>query len=242
VTTLEGVAVVDLRDPIPAFVTALAVGLDPKGVALDEQTNRVFVAVTGDPPRDELPSLVTIDGLERVVKTSVPLPPEVGGAGVGVAFNPNDRLVYVAIPAWGLAVYDPETEQFVATIPIVGDQGAGGTYGVVVDARTNLVFATNRAEGTLSIVNAADFKELDRLAVGALPEWLGIDADRGIVYVANSGVNTLSFIHQDPKTSRFTVFATLVVGPAPKAAAVDPGSGRVYVPAFEDDRVRVVQP
>ncbi|HEV8509028.1 MAG TPA: hypothetical protein VGQ48_01090 [Gemmatimonadales bacterium] len=38
------------------------------------------------------------------------------------------------------------------------------------------------------------------------------------------------------------VFATLVVGPTPKAAVVDPVSGRVYVPTKTDDLVRVIQP
>jgi DNA-binding beta-propeller fold protein YncE len=56
--------------------------------------------------------------------------------------------------------------------------------------------------------------------------------------VANSGANTVSFI----ETGKFTVCATLIVGPTPKAAAVDPASGRFYVPTFEDDRARVVQP
>jgi YVTN family beta-propeller protein len=63
-----------------------------------------------------------------------------------------------------------------------------------------------------------------------------------MIYVANSGSNTVSLLAVDPKTSRFVVFATLVVGPAPKAAAVDPDAGRVYVPTFADDRVRIIQP
>ncbi|MDP3910167.1 MAG: hypothetical protein Q8Q14_07225 [Gemmatimonadales bacterium] len=42
--------------------------------------------------------------------------------------------------------------------------------------------------------------------------------------------------------AKFTVFATLVVGPTPKAAAVDAVTGRVYVPTQADDQVRVVTP
>jgi DNA-binding beta-propeller fold protein YncE len=33
-----------------------------------------------------------------------------------------------------------------------------------------------------------------------------------------------------------------MVGPNPKAAAVNPGTGQVYVPTVGDDQVRVVQP
>jgi len=38
------------------------------------------------------------------------------------------------------------------------------------------------------------------------------------------------------------VFATIVVGPSPKAVVVDPVTGRVYVPSQTDDLVRVIQP
>jgi YVTN family beta-propeller protein len=59
-----------------------------------------------------------------------------------------------------------------------------------------------------------------------------------VVYVGNFGENTVSFID----VGKLEVIATLIVGPAPKAAAVNPGTGQFYVPTFGDDRVRVVQP
>jgi len=71
-----------------------------------------------------------------------------------------------------------------------------------------------------------------------LPEAVGIDPDRGVAYVGNSGENTVSLIDG----VKLNVFATLIVGPTPKAAVVDPVSGRVYVPTQTDDLVRVIQP
>ncbi len=41
---------------------------------------------------------------------------------------------------------------------------------------------------------------------------------------------------------KLNVFATLVVGQTPKAAVVDPSTGRVYVPSQLDNVVRVIQP
>ena len=84
----------------------------------------------------------------------------------------------------------------------------------------------------------ATLQEIARLPVGRLPEGLGVDPNRGIVYVGNSGESTVSLIDG----AKFSVFATLVVGPTPKAAVVDPVTGRVYVPTKADDLVRVIQP
>jgi adhesin/invasin len=234
-----GVVVIDASDNSP-IATILLDG-EARGIAVDEGTDTIFVAVAGDPGKDIPPSLAIIDGKENRVVTSIPFK-DGALAGIGVAFDPTDRLVYVAIPNLGVGVFDLAKREHVTTVPIVGDKGAAGTYGVAVDVRARLVYATNRAEHTFSVIDPVGRKELDRFSVGAFPEGLGIDPDRGVVYVANSGANTVSFIHQDPKTSRFVVFATLIVGPQPKAAAVDPTTGRFYVPTFTDDQVRVVQP
>jgi YVTN family beta-propeller protein len=235
VTTLQGVVVMDGRDNAP--IATIPVGPDPKGIAVDEGTDRVFVAVAGDPAKGEPPALALVDGKDNRVLATIPFP-EGALAGVGVAFNPNDRLVYVAIPNVGVGVFDPEGVKFVGAISIVGDKGAAGTYGVALDVRTNLLYATNREENTASVIELSTLKEVQRLRVGSRPEGIGIDAERGAVYVGNSGDNTVSFID----AGKLTVSATLMVGPNPKAAAVNPGTGQVYVPTVGDDQVRVVQP
>lgn len=235
-TLVGAVVVLDDRDPsaIPVLVPLAG---EAKGIAVDEATNRIFVAVGGDAQRLTPPTLAVIDGKDNGIIASIPFP-EGMPAGMGVAFNPNDRLVYIAIPTLGVAVFDPEAVKFVGTISIIGEKGAAGTYGVAVDVRTNLLYATNRAENTVSVIEMSTAKELQRLPVGLAPEGLGVDSDRGMVYVGNSGEATVSFID----VGKLAVAATLVVGPAPKAAAVNPLTGQVYVPTFTDDQVRVVRP
>jgi adhesin/invasin len=229
------VVVIDPRDN--ALIAMIPVEGEPRGIAIDEATDRIFVAVEGDPGKSTPPTLAVIDGKDNRVVIGIPFK---DGAltGVGVAFNPNDRLVYVAIPNLGVGIFDPEAGVHVTTVPIVSDKGAAGTYGVAVDVRSNLIYATNRTEGTVSVVDPTKLEEINRLPVGLQPEGLGVDADRGAVYVGNSGDGTVSFID----ASKLSVFATLIVGPTPKAAAVDPVTGRVYVPTFGDDRVRMIQP
>ena len=229
------VVVIDGRNDTP-------IGLIPlqgvaRGIAVDEATDRAFVAIEGDPTKGQPPALAIIDGKDNRVSVTIPFP-ESMPAGVGVAYNPTDRLVYVAIPTVGVGIFDPEQAKFVGAVSIVGEKGAAGTYGVAIDTRSNLLFATNRAENTVSVINLADSKELTRLPVGREPEGLGVDGDRGAVYVANSGENTVSFI----EIGKLEVIATLIVGPTPKAAAVNLGNGQFYVPTFGDSRVRLVQP
>jgi len=230
VSTLAGVTRIDgaldlVRAPIP-------VGTGAKGVAVDERTNVIYVAAS-----DVLTgaALMPIDGSKDVVVSNdiVALP----AAGSGVAFNPNDGLVYVAIPTLQeVVVIDPKpgSVRVVAEIRNLGK----GTYGVAVDVRANLLYVTNRDDNNVSVINPVDFKEIARLPVGRSPEGLGVDSDRGVVYIGNSGDASLSLID----AVKLNVFATLVVGPVPKAAVVDPVSGRVYVPSQQDDLVRVIQP
>ena len=240
VTTAQGVVVMNGQGNV--IVATIAVGPNPKGIAVDEETNRIYVAVDGDPGKDAPPKLVPIDGSKNEVIVADVVPFPIGIAGIGVAFNPRDRLVYVAMPApqevW---VIDP-TPTKAGVVARVRNLGKF-TYGVGVDGRNGLLFATNQDENTVSVIDIsspdpADFKEITRVPVGRLPQGIGVDEDRGMVYVANSGEATVSFIDG----VRFDVIATLIVGPAPKAAAVNLGTGQFYVPTLGDDRLRVVQP
>jgi len=239
VSSLAGVVPIDgvtdvLRLPIP-------VGTGAKGVAVDEAADRIYVAVAADPLQSRA-ALVPIDGSKDIIATAdvVLLPPSAPGAGV--AFNPIDGLVYVAIPTLQeVVVIDPKpgSARVVGEIRNLGN----GTYGVAVDTRDNRLYVTNRDDNTVSVIDisAPDpgaFKEIVRLPVGRLPEAVGFDAGRGVAYVANSGENTVSLIDG----GKFDVFATIVVGPSPKAVVVDPVTGRVYVPSQTDDLVRVIQP
>src|SRR6266704_2878107 len=237
VSSLAGVVPIDgvtdvLRLPIP-------VGTGAKGVAVDEAADRIYVAVAADPLQSRA-ALVPIDGSKDIVAAAdivfLPAP------GSGVAFNPNDGFVYVAIPTLQeVDVINPKAGG-ATLLRRISNLGMG-TYGLAVDTRANRLYATNRDENTVSVIDisAPDpgaFKEIARLPVGRTPEGVAFDAASGVAYVGNSGENTVSLIDG----GKFDVFATIVVGPSPKAVVVDPVTGRVYVPSQTDDLVRVIQP
>ena len=231
VSSLAGLVVIDgSRTPDVILPPPIPVGAGARGVAVDEGTNFIYVA--GSDPLKGGPALVPVDGSKNVaVLTDVVALP---AAGSGVAFN--DGLVYVAIPTLQeVVVIDPKpgSARVLREIRNLGIE----TYGVAVDVRTNLLYATNRGDKSVSVINLVDFTET-RLQVGRNPEGLGVDSDRGVVYVGNYGDGSLSLID----AVKLNVFATLVVGQTPKAAVVDPSTGRVYVPSQLDNVVRVIQP
>jgi len=237
VSSLAGVAAIDGLADVVRLV--IPVGTGPKGVAVNELANRVYVAVASD-PLQRGPALVPIDGSKDLVAIAdvVPLP----APGVGVAFNPNDGFVYVAIPTFQeVDVINPKPGGAAIVRRI---QGLGrGTYGVAVDTKANRLYVTNRDDNTVSVIdisapNPVDFKEILRVPVGRTPDGLGVDSNGGVVYIGNSGDGSLSLID----AVKLNVFATLVVGQTPKAAVVDPSTGRVYVPSQQDNVVRVIQP
>jgi adhesin/invasin len=234
VSSLAGLVVIDgSRTPDVILPPPIPVGAGARGVAVDEGTNFIYVAAS-DPLKGG-PALVPVDGSKNVaVLTDVVALP---AAGSGVAFNPNDGFVYVAIPTLQeVVVIDPKA----GSSRVVGEiRNLGiGTYGLAVDVRANLLYATNRDDKSVSVINLVDLKEIARLQVGRNPEGLGVDSDLGVVYVGNYGDGSLSLID----AVKLSVFATLVVGQTPKAAVVDPSTGRVYVPSQLDNVVRVIQP
>src|SRR4029077_10467102 len=116
----------------------IPVGTGPQGVAVDEGTNRIYVAVASDLLQRGA-ALVPIDGSKDIVATGdvVLLP----APGAGVAFNPNDGLVYVAIPTLQeVDVINPKSggATLVGRIPNLGK----GTYGLAVDTRFNRLYVT----------------------------------------------------------------------------------------------------
>src|SRR6267143_4192776 len=136
VSTLAGLVVIDgSRTPDVILPPPSPVGAGARGVAVDEGTNFIYVAAS-DPLKGG-PALVPVDGSKNlVVLTDVVALP---AGAPGVAFNPNDGFVYVAIPTLQeVVVIDPKpgSSRVVGEIRNLGI----GTYSVAVDVRTNIVY------------------------------------------------------------------------------------------------------
>ncbi len=71
VPLVGAVIVLDARDP-SAILAAIPLAGEAKGIAVDEATDRIFVAVGGDAQRITPPTLVVIDGKDNAVLNSIP--------------------------------------------------------------------------------------------------------------------------------------------------------------------------
>lgn len=87
----------------------------------------------------------------------------------------------------------------------------------------------------IAITHAA-FATIGTIKVGLSPDGVGVDPSRNLIYVANSGDNTVSVISGLTNT----VTKTVSVGDGPSAVAVNPSTGLVYVPNIFDNNVSVI--
>ncbi len=99
---------------------------------------------------------------------------------------------------------------------------------MVMNPVTNKLYATNRGDGTVSIINGATNQVIKTLVVGAHPIGVDVNPLTNRIYVANYGNrlgNTVSVI--DGTTD--TVTTTITVQYAPILAAVDSLTNKIYV-------------
>jgi YVTN family beta-propeller protein len=99
---------------------------------------------------------------------------------------------------------------------------------MVMNTATNKLYATNRADGTVSVIDGATNLVIKTLTVGAHP--VGADANplTNRIYIANYGNrlgNTVSVING----STDQVIDTITVQYGPILAAVDPVTNKIYV-------------
>src|SRR5882762_8458362 len=97
-------------------------------------------------------------------------------------------------------------------------------YAVVVNAKTNKVYAVNSGEGTVTVRDgSADFTTTVR--VGSEPIAIAVNAVTNKIYVGNSASGTVSVI--DGATDAVT--ATVKVGAHPYVVAANPTTNKIYV-------------
>lgn len=127
-------------------VTAtVAVGQGPGPVAVNYRTNQVFVGNTGDG------TVSVIDGATATLVATVSL----GSSGIvptHIAVNEATNQIYVAASGCSCVIdIDGSRKNYpTTTIPI----GSGGG-GIDVNQFTNMIYAGNAADGTLSIIDGS---------------------------------------------------------------------------------------
>jgi len=197
---------------VPPYVRAtLTVGGRPGGLAVDEETNLVFVA------GQESNAVVVLDGALDTVSVDLP---GVEPQPQGLALNPLTDRLYATHPAAGtLSVLDGSSGERVGTVP-VGASPRG------IACLSGKVYVANSAAGTLTIIDGDTDTVAGTLPVGKEPVTVVANPQTGRVYVAS--VDSITVV--DGRQDR--VVATVQVGAGlDRTLCVDPRANRLYYTA-----------
>jgi YVTN family beta-propeller protein len=182
----------------------------------------------------------------------------VGGFPTGIALDPSTHTIYVANgTTHSLSLIDGRTCNARST------RGCGqrvtavtaglDPIGIAVDSSTSTVYVVNYS-GTVAVVNGGRCRASNAsgcrvapttVGVGVNPQFLALDEKTDTLYVTNEGSNTVSVIDTKTCNARRTTGcrrprASIPVGPAPFALAVNPVTSSVYVTTLGARTVAVI--
>ena len=144
----------------------------------------------------------------------------------GLAYNPNDQRLYIAMDSGYVKVVNPATNAEVGTILV---QGGMTLTDVAVNPVTDTLYVSNWTGGGIAVIDPTTATVVNSLPANT-PQGINVDPVHNRIYYASSNNNTLNEIDGNNEN-----FHTLIVGNTgdfPQASAVDPRTGTVYAPHF----------
>ena len=230
------------------FLTSLPVGSYPVAVAVNPQTNKIYVVNRNSN------NVTVIDGATNNTTTV-----SAGSMPIALAIHPVTNKIYVANAGNNTLTIIDGTTNLTSTVGVgnyptgldvnpvtnriyVADYSSnavtvvdGATYATVtvgvgthptpvaVNAATNKIYVGNRSSGTVTVIDGASNSTLS-VGVGTNPSAIAINRVTNQIYVANYQSGTVSVI--DGATN---AVSTVTVGTYPNSLAVDAVHNVVYV-------------
>ncbi|MEU1995031.1 hypothetical protein ABZ511_11315 [Nocardia gamkensis] len=214
---------------IPATVTStIAVGAQPWGVAVDPNTDSVFVTNSAG-------NSVSVINTRTSAAASVTAPGMVKPAAV--AIDAAAGIAYVTNAGSGsVSLINTRSRAVVGSIAV-----GAGPYGIAVDSAAHTAFVTNFEANTVSVIDTGSRVVTATIPVGSHPYGVAVDPGTRGAFVANAGPpgavdHTVSVI--DPVAS--AVVATINVGNQPWGVAIDADTRTAYVTNHADGTVSVI--
>ena len=202
-------------------------GPDPAKVAVNPSTDRVYVTL-----EDEDGSLAVVDGKQRKLIASIPLPPY----PLSVAVDTDTNRIYVADFLCGcgqVSVIDGATNE---PVNAIGLPGASLVAGVALDPKRQIGYVTDEDSGfyVIDLGSGTILGEVNNLRspneVAAIPGTsLAVEPDTGSNRAVFIGAKNLS------------VKKRVRVGKFPTGVAVNATTKRVYVANRDSNTVSVIR-
>jgi DNA-binding beta-propeller fold protein YncE len=215
------VAVISLATD--AITATIPVGPAPKAIAVDPNTNRVYVLTSDDR------SVSVISGATDTVTATIALDARINaGTYGGLAVDPATDKVYAGIAATsvdgGVAVINGATNALTTTITT----GVGVPEAVAVDPATDRVYAGYYVAGGVEspdvyVINGATHSVSGTIDTSVQLEDLAVDPVSGLLYTAN-GNETVTGYSLATGTARSPVS----IGGLSVGLAVDPQTATVF--------------
>lgn len=213
----------------PTGLGQITVGDNPRGVAVDSERGRVYVANFGSN------SVSVIDGATNTVLRTI--------TGItsanGLAYDPANDVIWVSNYAPNLLTPIQAADNpadFVAHPAIAVGQGP---WGVAYDPLHNYVYVANSLGNSVSVVDAAGHSVVTTLT-GSFnqPFHLAANPNNGKVYVANNGHNSVTVLN-GAAVSKVT---QLWDSGRAYGIAVDETRDIVYVATIQTNRIVALGP
>ena len=164
--------------------------------------------------------MVKIDVAHERVLGTLTLPDGASGMPQDVKLSPDGSLFYVAdMHANGVWKIDG------ATLKVVGFLATGaGTHGLYPSRNAKVLYATNRGEGSISVISFATGKVIAkwRLPGGGSPDMGGVSADGHTLWLSGRYSSVVYAI----STKNGRLLAKIPVGSGPHGLSVWPQPGR----------------
>jgi hypothetical protein len=193
---------------------------NPDALLLEPQTG-LLVAVNGDSG-----TLLLIDQKEARVVDRI----KVGGELEFAAADGKGDIYVNVVSGNSIALVDIAHRKMIKKITL---QGCDGPSGMAFDADDGLVMSVCD-NGVAKFVNAETGTEVASVAVAKGADALLYDARRHVAFVPGGDEGQLSIVSVNGP-GHIRVIQTLTTQPGTRLGAVDPNTGRVYLPTVKRD-------
>jgi YVTN family beta-propeller protein len=194
---------------------AIPTGKKPDAATYDPATRTVWVMTPGDG------NISVVDPASAKVVATVP----VGGSLEFGAADGHGKLYVNAEDRNEVAVVDTRTRKVLRREPL---PGCDGPTGIAYDPATRETLSA--CANGVAVVLSASGKPVASLTIGKRPDGATFDPRRHVALVPSGADGTLSIIELSPKPR---VVATVQTAKSARTIALDPSTGRAYLPATD---------
>jgi YVTN family beta-propeller protein len=190
-------------------------GKKPDAASYDPATRTVWVMTPGDG------NISVVDPASAKVVATVP----VGGSLEFGAADGHGKLYVNVEDKNEVAVVDTRTRKVLRREPL---PGCDGPTGIAYDPATRETLSA--CANGVAVVLSASGKPVASLTIGKRPDGAAFDPRRHVALVPSGADGTLSIIELSPKPR---VVATVQTAKSARTIALDPSTGRAYLPATD---------